>query len=35
MIEIVGYCFRFNLEPEEISDAIQTALSVLKKEREQ
>jgi hypothetical protein len=35
MIEIVGYCLRFDLEPEEISFAIQTALVVLKKEQEQ
>ena len=34
MVEIVGYCFRFNLEPEEIADAIDTALIVIKKEKE-
>ena len=30
MVEIVGYCARFNLGPEEIADAIETALTVVK-----
>jgi hypothetical protein len=33
MVDLVGYCFKFDLEPEEISDAIQMALLALK-ERE-